>query len=90
MDMQLLTVVKDRNGEEQKLLFDFSDRNVIKDLLENYKGMYFVGHNMEDELNEIEIKEFKVEVHTHQKNGWIRTNVYWDDGTSEEMFEKED
>ena len=90
MQMQLLSKFKDGKGGEETLLFDFSNMNVIKDLLENYLGMYFVGQNMDDELNEIEIKDGRIEVRTHQKNGWIRTNVYWDDGTSEELFDKED
>lgn len=25
---------------------------------------------------------------TLQKNGWTRTNVYWEDGTVEELYEK--
>ena len=87
MQMQLLTVMKDGNGEEQQLLFDFSDKKVIKDLLENYQGMTFIGKNMEEETNHIEIREHFVRVRTFQKNYWIRCNVYWDDGTTEEYFD---
>lgn len=25
---------------------------------------------------------------TTQDNGWFRTNVYWEDGTTEELYEK--
>ncbi len=28
------------------------------------------------------------EVHTFQKNNWIRVNTYYDDGTTEEWFDK--
>lgn len=26
---------------------------------------------------------------TRQENGWVRINIYWEDGTVEEMYEKE-
>lgn len=29
------------------------------------------------------------EVRTHQKNGWVRINVYWYDGMTEETYEKD-
>jgi len=32
------------------------------------------------------IRFFRVE--TFQHNGWCRINVYWEDGTIEEMYEK--
>lgn len=28
------------------------------------------------------------DVHTYQHNGWIRSNIYWEDGTIEELFDE--
>ena len=27
------------------------------------------------------------DVHTYQHNGWTRINVFWEDGTTEELFD---
>ena len=46
------------------------------------------GKNEDDENVIITIDEESAEVQTLQKNGWCRTNVYYPDGTSEELYEK--
>lgn len=50
------------------------------------------GENVDGELVIIQPgsrdgnKFFRVE--THQHNGWLRINYIWEDGTREELFEK--
>ncbi len=42
------------------------------------------NENGEDTITTIE-KDY-IEVETNQNNGWIRRNVYWRDGTTEELY----
>lgn len=42
-----------------------------------------ISSGIDNESNE---KYYKVK--TKQNNGWIRTNIYWEDGTIEELYEK--
>lgn len=46
------------------------------------------GKNSDDEDVIIIAYEDCIKTKTMQKNGWIRTNVYYKDGSSEETFEK--
>lgn len=49
------------------------------------------GTNELGEHTTASIFKDKIVVVIHQKNGWVRENVYWRDGTCEETFkEKED
>lgn len=52
-------------------------------------GMPFLGRNEEDESVVIWIFKDRISVQTLQKNGWLRTNILWADGTREELFDKE-
>ena len=47
-----------------------------------------VGKNEEGESVWISINHDNITVQTFQKNGWIRTNVYWDDYNVEETYDK--
>lgn len=75
----------------------------IKDVVvdpRDYQGMLeLMKHHAEFELplsgkNEngenvlISINEHNITIQTCQSNDWFRTNIYYDDGTSEELFEK--
>lgn len=75
----------------------------IKDMVVNpkdYKGMLeLMKHHSEFDLplngtNEdgehviISINEHNITIQTCQSNDWLRTNIYYDDGTSEELYEK--
>ena len=35
----------------------------------------------------ISVAKDRIDVVTFQSNGWTRRNVYWRDGTTEELFE---
>lgn len=43
-----------------------------------------IEHGREDDG----LKEHFYKITTAQKNGWLRINIYWEDGTTEEMYEK--
>lgn len=49
----------------------------------------FVGKNENQESVIISVNPTNIVVDTYQDNGWIRHNTYFDDGVSEETFEKE-
>lgn len=46
-----------------------------------------VGENVNGESTIIDIESDFIEVETHQKNGWIRRNVYWRDMAIEELYD---
>lgn len=46
-----------------------------------------MGENVNGEDTFIDIERDFIEVETHQKNGWIRRNVYWRDMTIEELYD---
>lgn len=46
-----------------------------------------VGTNEKKENLIVSIDEEKVEIMTIQSNGYARTNVYWKDGTEEELYD---
>lgn len=50
----------------------------------------YPGTNENGETVHISIFHDKIVVVTFQKNRWIRKNVYWRDGTREELFEGRD
>lgn len=45
------------------------------------------GHNQNKENIILNINDEYAEVRTLQKNGFHRINVYWKDGTEEELYE---
>ena len=47
----------------------------------------YLGENENGESIEISIFEDNISVRTYQNNGWTRLNVYYEDGSSEELFE---
>lgn len=48
----------------------------------------FFGNNEEGEDVIISINEDNITLQTLQDNGWIRTNVLWRDGTTEELYDR--
>ena len=48
-----------------------------------WSGKNDVGENML-----ISVNSDNITVQTFQSNGWTRENVYWNDGTVEELFER--
>ena len=70
--------------------FDSSDRKGMLALMkraDEFKEMCF-GKNTEGEDVCISVNKDNITTVTYQNNGYARTNVYYDDGTSEELFEK--
>lgn len=69
------------------------DLDSMIDLMENYgstEHMLF-GKNEIGEFATISISKDRVLMQTYQSNGWIRKNVYYRDGTVEELLmDKED
>lgn len=64
----------------------------VKDFTTN-QAPYGIAENEDEELiiithtNEEDDKYYTVE--TYQNNGWIRKNIFHEDGTTEELYEKE-
>lgn len=59
----------------------------LMDKADDY-DMPLFGENEEGEKVMISINNDNVTVQTFQKNNWIRTNVYWRDYTTEELFSR--
>lgn len=74
---------------ELTFTFDPSDFDSMLKLMEekgNGDTMY-VGVNADFERTTISIFQEKIICETYQHNGWVRKNIYWRDGTREELFE---
>ena len=69
--------------------FDSSDLDGMRRLMDEYGGSSasFDGTNEDTEQVSISIAKDRIDVVTFQDNGWTRRNVYWRDGTREELFE---
>ncbi len=75
--------------ENQAFDFDPSDYKAMLDLMDE-KGdsdTLFLGSNENMEDTTISISRDKIVYVTFQNNGWVRKNVYWRDGTTEEIFD---
>lgn len=53
---------------------------------ETLKTMLF-GENEDGETTITSINPDNIVVDTQQSNGWVRRNIYWRDGTREELFD---
>ena len=69
--------------------FDSSDLDGMRRLMDEYGGSSasFDGTNEDTEQVSISIAKDRIDVVTFQDNGWTRRNVYWRDGTREELYE---
>lgn len=69
--------------------FDSTDLDGMRRLMDEYGGSSasFDGTNEDIEQISISIAKDRIDVVTFQDNGWTRRNVYWWDGTREEIFE---
>jgi len=47
-----------------------------------------IGENSDGEKVIVSIDEESAEIKTLQDNGWIRVNVYYPDGTEEELYRR--
>lgn len=69
---------------------DFTSAKQINDLckdFEKYKEP-LVGHNEDGETVITQIHEDMIVSETFQSNGWTRKNIFYTDGSSEELYEK--
>lgn len=77
--------------EKKDLIFTFdpNDLGSMCELMNKYgdSDTMFMGVNTEFEETEISIFPDKIVYVTYQHNGWVRKNIYWRDGTREEMFD---
>ena len=69
--------------------FDSTDLDGMRRLMDEYGGSRasFDGTNENIEQVSISIAKDRIDVVTFQDNGWTRRNVYWRDGTREELYE---
>lgn len=73
--------------------FDTRDWESMKAMMEECKSnpskyqMPFFGVNEDDEAVKVEVYEDRIVLYTTQKNDWIRQNIYWNDGTVEELYD---
>jgi len=75
--------------ESQTFTFDPSDYKAMLKLMDE-KGdsdTMFLGANENMEDTTISIFHDKIVYVTFQSNGWVRKNIYWRDGTTEEIFD---
>lgn len=75
--------------KELTFTFDPADLSGMCALMDEHgnSNTMFVGVNTELEDTTISIFSEKIIYVTYQHNGWVRKNIYWRDGTREEMFD---
>lgn len=75
--------------EHKPIKFDPADFSRMCELMDEYGDSDFLIDAINENSEEVEISIFKERINTvtFQHNGWIRKNVYWRDGTREELFE---
>lgn len=69
---------------------DFTDLKQVVKACKEYGNseMPFCGTNNDGEHVVISVFDDRIVVDTLQSNGWTRQNVYWTDGTVEELYKK--
>ncbi len=77
--------------EKKNLIFtvDPADYDGMVSIMDQYgdaEGI-FTGHNDSGEGITVTVSQDDLMVTTCQKNGWVRKNIYYRDGTSEELFD---
>lgn len=74
----------------EKIKFDPSDSDSLISLMDAYgdSETMYPGETESGDTCTISICKDKIITQTLQKNGWIRTNTYHRDGSSEESYEK--
>lgn len=67
---------------------DPSDHDSLRRIMDEHGGsdIPFAGDNENMEEVMISVAKDRIDVVTFQSNGWTRRNVYWRDGTREELF----
>ena len=76
--------------ENDRINFDPADVKGMRELMQRadeFRSM-LIGHNYKKERVTLSINDDNITTITYQKNGYARENVYWKDGTCEELFER--
>lgn len=74
--------------ENDRINFDPADVKGMRELMQKadeFSSM-LVGHNYENERVLLSINDDNITTTTYQKNGYARENIYWKDGTCEEIW----
>lgn len=74
---------------DEFLMIDFSNRHQLGELMDRSEDFPYMlsASNSDGETQQISINCDNIIVNTLQNNGWVRANVYWRDGTREELFD---
>lgn len=74
---------------ENLFCVDPSDFDGMLEIMDAYGDteMPFSGVNDEGEDVSISVFSDRIVVETYQSNGWVRENIFWRDGTREELFD---
>lgn len=75
---------------DNSVCIDMSDISSVREAMRTYgdSEMPFFGSNEDGEEQIVSVNRDNVTIVTFQHNGWARTHVVWEDGTSEETFER--
>lgn len=75
--------------EKEALAFTFDPTNLkaMCKLMDERGNTMCYGMNEQLEDTTISVFHEKIVYVTYQHNGWVRKNVYWRDGTHEELFD---
>ena len=82
------TITSNTTFDGTTLNFDPSDWKEMFKLMERADEFTepAIGKNLDQEKVMISVNHDNITVETIQHNGWLRRNVYWIDGTVEELF----
>ena len=79
-----------KNNHNNEILINPCDYKSLLTLMnesEKYPNM-LIGENERGETIWASILSNRIEIQTFQNNNWIRHNIYWKNGITEEMYEK--
>lgn len=73
-----------------KIEVNLNDIEACREIRKKYgdSKVPFFGQNDKGEDVIISVNKDNITVETFQTNGWIRTNILWDDGLSEELYDR--
>lgn len=74
----------------ENIVFDLRDLETSREQMRKYGDTIFpfFGKNENGEDVLISVFDDKIVMETYQENGYIRTNILHEDGTTEELFAK--
>lgn len=77
--------------EKKELTFkvDPLDFNGMLEVMDKYGESDNIYHGVNENLEDVTISVFHdhISITTYQSNGRVRKNIYWRDGTNEELFD---